>query len=62
MQPGILQIVHPATQYKKSLAKTIYDQGLRTFQYYQLVQCTLVQQVLEAMEDKYLIYLRNRIK
>ena len=57
---GILQVGHPGTQYVISLDKTLHDEILRTFQSYQLIQCALVQQVLEAIKDKYLSSLRNR--
>ena len=32
--PGILQIVHPAMQYKTSLTKTLHNESVRTFQSY----------------------------
>ena len=61
IHPGILQIIHPATQNERYLAKMLHKEGVRTFQYYQLIQRTLVQKILEAVEDKYLSSLRNRI-
>ena len=61
MHPGSLQILHPDTYYEISLAKTLHDEGVRNFQSYLLIQCALVQQVLEAVEDKYLSCLRNSI-
>ena len=59
--PGIFQIKHPATQYEIALAKTLHDESVRTFHSYQLIQHALIQQVLEAVEDKYLSSLRNQI-
>ena len=49
---GILQIIHPATQYEIPRAKTLHDEGVQTFQSYQIIQRALVQQVLETVEDK----------
>ena len=39
----------------------MHDEALENFHSYQLVQLALVQQVLEAIETKYMSTLRNRI-
>ena len=61
VHPGILQVDLPATQFEIALAKTVHDENVRNFQSYLLVQRALVQQVLEAINEKYLSSLRNRI-
>ena len=61
VHPGVLQVDLPATQFEIALAKTLHDENVRTFQSYLLIQRALVQQVLEAIEPKYLSSLRNRI-
>ena len=58
---GPLRVVHGATQYEIALAKTMHEESTQTFQTYQLVQRALVQQVLEAIETKYLSSIRNRV-
>ena len=40
---SILNVVHPATQYEIALAKTLYNEGVRTYQSYQLTQYAFVQ-------------------
>ena len=59
--PGIFNVVHPTTQYGIVLDKTLHNKEVRTFQSYQLIQRALIQKELEAVEDKYLSNLRNRI-
>ena len=61
VHPGPLRVVHGATQYEIALAKTMHEESTQTFQTYQLVQRALVQQVLEAIETKYLSSIRNRV-
>ena len=56
---GILQVNLPATQFEISLTKTLHDKSVCTFQSYWLIQRALVQQVLEAIGEKYLSFLRN---
>ena len=46
IHPGILQIIHPATQYEIARAKNLHDEGLPTFESYKLIQRALFQQVL----------------
>ena len=60
IHPEIIQGEHPATQYEIALAKTLHDKSVRTFQLYLLIQRVLVQQVLDAIDKKYLSSLRNR--
>ena len=59
--PDILQVDLPATQFEISLAKTLHDESICTFQSYLLVKRVLVQQVLETIDGKYLSSLRNQI-
>ena len=50
-----------ATQYQISLAKFQHENALQVFNQYQLVQMALIQQVLEAINAKFLTRLRNRV-
>ena len=59
--PGIFQVDLPATQFEISLAKTLHNENVRPFQSCLLIQHALVQQVLEAINEKYLSSLRNQI-
>ena len=59
--PGTLRAPMEATQYQVALVKMVHNEALQTFQSYQLIQCALVQQVLETIETKYLRSIKNRI-
>ena len=58
---GPLRVAEGATQYQISLTKTLHEKATQTFQTYQLVQRALVQQVLEAIDSKYLSSICNRV-
>ena len=59
--PGALAYVPGATQYEIAAAKTLHEEAIETYHAYELVQRALVQQVLEAIDTKYLSNLRNRV-
>ena len=59
--PGTLTVPAGATQYAIALIKTQHDEALRIFSEYQLVQRATIQQVLEAIDPKYVTRLRNRV-
>ena len=61
VHPGILTVPAGATQYAIAFAKTQHDELMRVFSEYQLVQRATIQQVLEAINPKYVKRLRNRI-
>ena len=58
--PGPLVHLHGATQYQVAATTTAHNESLLAFHFYQLVQRYLVQQVLEAINPKYIPTLRNR--
>ena len=62
IHPGILNVIHPAIQYEIALIKMLHDKSVHNFQSYRLIQYVLVQQILENIQDKYLIALLNLIK
>ena len=61
VHPGTLTVPAGATQYAIALLKTQHDEHMRVFSEYQLVQRATIQQVLEAINSKYVTRLRNRI-
>ena len=61
VHPGLLMSALLVTHHEIALAKTLHKEALKVLQAYQLIQCALVQQVLDFIEDKYLMTLRNRI-
>ena len=60
IHPGAL-LNQQGTQYEISLVTTLHAEALHNFQTYQLVQRSLVQQVLGAIDSKYQTALRNGI-
>ena len=50
-----------STQYVIALLKVQHEENLKNFSEYQLVQRALIQQVLEAIDGKYLTRMRNRV-
>jgi len=59
--PGTVTVPPNLTQYEISLLKMQYDDAMRTYHLYLLVQCALIQQVLDAIESKYLTRICNRL-
>ena len=59
--PGTLSIPPNSTQYAIVLLKIQYDDAMRSYHLYLLVQRALIQQVLDTIERKYLIRLRNSL-
>ena len=49
------------TQFQITQAKSEHDEDLRVFREYTLMQRALIQQVLQAIDGKYLSALRNRV-
>ena len=61
LHPGALFIPPGATQYAIAHAKQAHEDDLNTFQEYQLMQRALIRQVLQAVDERYVAALRNRI-
>jgi len=61
LHPGPLNVTIGATQFEIALASRLHEEACRMFQGYQLVQHSLIQQVLEAIYGRYLSRLRNRV-
>ena len=61
LHPGVLLVPVVSTQYEIALIKTTHDETLRVSQEYNLVIRALIQQVLEAIDPKYLTRLRIRV-
>ena len=61
MHPGPLNLAVGANQYVISNIQTVQVNHLHNFKKYQLVQRALIQQILEAIEAKFIICLQNRI-
>ena len=59
--PGPLNIPIRATQFEIALAKSQHEEALKNFSEYQLVQRAIIQQVLQAIESKFVTRLRNRV-
>lgn len=59
--PGPLAVVPGATQYQIALAKSQHEETMRVFRDYCLMQRALIQQLITAIEPKYLASMRNRI-
>ena len=57
--PDILQVNPGVTQYAIALAKIQYDESIKQFSEYQLIQRSLLQQVTEAIDGNYITCLRN---
>ena len=53
--PGPLNLMDGATRYVIYNTQTVYGEHLHTIQQYQLVQKSLIQKVLEAIEAKFII-------
>ena len=51
---GPLNVTNNATQYQIALTTAFHEMATHTLRTYQLVQCAIIHQVLEALEAKYL--------
>ena len=59
--PGTLTVPPNSTQYVISLLKTQYSDAMRSYHLNLIFQCFLIQQILVAIEIKYLTLLRNML-
>ena len=58
---GPLTTVPDATQYQIALVKSLHDKATRVFRDYALMQRALIQQLVMAIDNKYLSSMQNRI-
>ena len=61
VHPGQMPALPGGTQYQIALMKTQHEEAIRVYTEYILMQRALIQQVVLAIEAKYLSALRNRI-
>ena len=61
VHPGVLNVPSGAIKYTIVLLKTQHNESLKDFSEYQLVQRVAIQQVLEAIQAKFVTRLRNRV-
>jgi hypothetical protein len=58
--PGVLHIPHNATRVASDALKRTYDENLRVFHEVRGVEQALIQQIVTAVEEQYIIAMKNR--
>jgi hypothetical protein len=58
--PGVLHIPHNATRVASDALKHTYDENLRVFHEVRGVEQALIQQIVTAVEEQYIIAMKNR--